>query len=1121
MRPVGSIVVLALKQLSSARGLGAVLGLGIVIAATLLASAPIYARAMADLGLTFTIQNDLQGRATSRVEFADIALQAPEGDELRETVERRITERIGWFTESTQRSVRLGRFAVSKEGEELKNSPPNAEPVGFEELADHVVIVEGRLPERANSGVIEVAMSPDAARAGSLAVGDSIVLHQEFDNCEREIPGDGIPPPPPPCPITERVMFSLPAVVVGIVEPADEFDGFWPGTSSRYFRSYFLPLENVGPIFAVFARPEVLAEDFGAMYPFYRGYHTWSVQADTTKLNRTNFERARDDLVALYDEFEPLGGFAISPLRDTLISYGRTAEYQQVPLLVLLLEITAIALFYIIIVASIVVERQADEIGLLRGRGASIWQVLMMYLLQGLVIGIPALVLAPFIAGGLTAILGLTPLFEDVTGGELLPVTIVPMAFVTAALGIALSLAAILLPAFIAARKSATASRRAISRPGQSFFQRYYLDLLFAAAAGVLLFELNQRGSVFTPSSTGGVTSDPLLLAAPALAIAGAAALIVRFYPLILKGVSRLVRPVAGASVTLGLVQVVRNSGQYTRLALLLMMVVAVGTFAASYTATADQSYLDRANHEAGVDVRAYTINSSFLLGTDPDTFIENAEQLDGVTQTSTVVRNSASIATTGSNTSSFQAIGMDPASSDGMLSFRPDLADQPLDELMTAIESPGDITGKPLPANAETVSMWMKTDQLLGGQTVRLGMRDSAGNFAMLPVTETEFIVTQWQQFTASIEDLPYTPVEPLMLVSVVLTGTSTRPGGPGLFVDDIVATSPAGELVIEDFEGPPLWSLFPTVAPLPDEFSVSTTAPHSGANSAEFRIKSNASDETRGFYLAGFLTPLPVIVSESFIDATGVGMNGQVLLKVATNFLVPAVVRGTFELFPTTSSTDGPVVIFNRDRLLVWTQIVNPGFGAPPEVNELWLSVTPETDLAELEQVLKAEPFKLERVITRAEILEENTRNPLIAASGTGILSLAFVAVLILAAAALLTSLLAAVRRRRVEFAVVQAIGLTKRQLLAMLALEYSIVFGLGVIAGAIMGLFVSDQMLSFLNVTESGDEIEPSFILETEWGYVLIGVALVLAVFSVALWLASRSVGRGAEAQALRTE
>jgi hypothetical protein len=81
--------------------------------------------------------------------------------------------------------------------------------------------------------------------------------------------------------------------------------------------------------------------------------------------------------------------------------------------------------------------------------------------------------------------------------------------------------------------------------------------------------------------------------------------------------------------------------------------------------------------------------------------------------------------------------------------------------------------------------------------------------------------------------------------------------------------------------------------------------------------------------------------------------------------------------------------------------------------------------------------------------------------------------------------------------------------------------VVFIIGVVAGALMGLFVSDQMLSFLNVTEAGERIEPGFILETRWPVVALGVGIVMAVFAVAIWMASRAVGRGAEAEALRTE
>jgi putative ABC transport system permease protein len=1119
---MGSLIALALRQLGSARGLAAVLALGIVVAATLLASAPIYARAMADLGLTFTIQQDLEGRATSRVEFGAIALQSAEGAALRDTVERRIEERIGWFTGGVLRGLRLGRFAIIRDGEPLGATPPNAEPVGLEGYEDHVQIVDGRLPERTESGPIEIALGPETARAARVDLGDQVLLYQEFDNCEREIPGEGIPPPPPPCPITERIEFTFPAVVVGIIEPIDDEDPFWPGTASRYFRPYYLPLNGVGPIVPVLADREQLLEGFGAQFPNYRAYTIWSVSADTEVLTRTNFQRARDDLVGLYDEFEPLGGFAVSPLRDVLIRYGRTADYQQVPLLVLLLEITGIALFYIAIVAAIVVERQSPEIALLRGRGASVWQIIWMYLLQGLVIGIPTLLIAPFLAAALTALLGLTPLFDEISGNELLPVTIVPMAFLTAALGVALSLVALVLPAWFAARGPASI-KRAMSRPGVSFFQRYYLDVALAAFAGLLLFELNEKGSVFEPSSTGGISSDPLLLASPALAIAAAGALILRFYPLVLRLVARLARPIAGASVTLALVQVVRNQGQYTRLALLLMMVVAVGTFAASYTRTADRSYEDRANHEAGVDIRAHTRNRSLLLGTDPETFQEQALALPGVTAASNVVRTEGTVAQAGQSYSApFQVLGVNPDAAGEMLTFRSDLADRSLDDLLQFVEGPAAVIGVQLPEATSSISLWARTDSGLGGQTLRLGIRDAAGSFGLLEITPTEEIFIDWQQFTGDISNLPFEPVEPATLVSFVLTGASTRPGGPSLFLDDVTATTAGGdEVVVEDFERGTPWSRFPTVSTVPDTLEMIGDDPHGGATAAKFRVRSNLDEELRGFYLPGFLTPLPVVVSESFVDTTGAAPGTEILLRFGNTFLVPVIVRATFELFPTTVSREGPVVVFNRDRLLTWTQIANPGFGPEPEVNELWLSLDESANPEDLRLALRDEPFKLEIVTTRAEVLERATRNPLIAASGSGILSVAFVSVLLLAAAALLTSLLAAVRRRRVEFAVVQAIGLTKGQLLAMLALEYTVVFAMGIAAGCLMGLFVSDQMLSFLNVTEAGERIEPGFILQTRWAVVALGVAVVVAVFAVALWLASRSVGRGAEAQALRTE
>ena len=333
-------------------------------------------------------------------------------------------------------------------------------------------------------------------------------------------------------------------------------------------------------------------------------------------------------------------------------------------------------------------------------------------------------------------------------------------------------------------------------------------------------------------------------------------------------------------------------------------------------------------------------------------------------------------------------------------------------------------------------------------------------------------------------------------------------------------VADSGGPDVLIEDFESPNQWAQLPSTSSTPDLY-VSLPGAHSGKLGARFVFRQGTSQEQRGIYQAAFLTPIPAIVSNSFLDATGTKVGGTLLLKVGGGTLVPVVLRGSFELFPTTHTRDGAVIIFNRDRLLAWADMAYPGLGGEIVKNELWMRLEPGADPTPIVKAMFKAPFQLERITTRQAQVDAATKNPLIAASGSGILAAAFVAILALVAAALLTSLLAALRRRRVEIAVIRAIGLSSVQVLWMLILEYAFVFVVGVTSGAFLGLFVSSRMLSFLNVTEAGEKVEPGFILETRWPMVAAGVVLVFVMFAIALWVSARTVARNTDAAALRSD
>lgn len=1098
-----------------------ILAFGVLAAATLLASAPIYARSMSDLGLTFAVREDLQDDPAITALLPATPLQTTDGLARREAAEARVDERLGWYQAERSRRLTSARFIISRDGNaRAGEGDPLALLVSASGYEPHVEVVEGRLPGPTGPGEpIELALSARLAAIADVTPGAQLLLVEEFDTCQRYIPAE-MEPPPPPCAAEATVRFTLPAVVTGIIEPIDPDASFWSPASQLFFDARDGVPES-GPIIPFFAHETTILEGIGGRYPGYHVATEWTVIADPEQLNRANFDRARTDILALHRELQSMGGVAYSSLINTLDDFARSDEFQQVPLTILLLQIAGITFFYTGLIAAIVVERQADEIALLRSRGASVWQVLGVYAIEGLTVGIPALLAAPFLAGAATALLGLTPIFEDVSSGSLLPVTILPSSFALAGAGVLISLVTLLLPAFVVARRGAMATRRALARPGPSFIHRYYLDLALVAFAGLLLWELNQRGSVFEPSATGGVTSDPILLASPALIILAAAALITRLYPLVLRVIEFFVRRLPGVTLSMGVSQLVRSPGQYTRLTLLLMMAVAVGTFAASYTATANRSYEDRARFETGVDFRAITRSPLGFTG-DPAAIEQVATGLPGAEQAAAVIRTTGVQASaSGGGGTSVQVLAI-TREAGAMLWHRSDFASDPFDDLLTRLGGPAQVGGKPIPEDAEGLRIWLFSERERTDVTVWARIRDGDGRHALVQFGKLDF-EGQWLQREALFNS-PATRgmTAPFTLAAIVLTqpANTFNAATDPLYLDDITAFDAAGrETVVEDFEGGVRWEAVPSRTTFQDEFAISDERAYSGQLAARLGFRLGATGGRRGIFLADENIPLPAIASNAFLSRTSLQVGSTTLLDIGGG-LVPVVIRGSYDLFPTIESRQGPSIILNRDMAMSWAATFTFVQGDLHRPNELWFNLEDGAGRATFDAAVR-DRFDVQRTVDLEARLRSIESNPLIAASGTGILVIAFLAVLLLVGVALLVSLWMAVQRRRVEFAVLRALGLSRWQILGQLTLEYSVVALLGLTTGTYLGQVVGRRMLSFLDVTESGLPVEPSFVLVTDWLLVGGGIAAVIAVFGLALTLAVRVLARTSDAAALRTE
>ena len=393
MRGLAVLWGLLLRHGAASWRMLAVLALGVLVASTLLASAPIYARAMADLGLKFTVRDELRAEPSIRVGVEAQQLATPDSLAARAAVENRIDERLGWFALGRSMVVESARLTVGTTGTEPRAGTALAVLYAVEGFEQHVLVREGRLPlPTGPDGPVEVVMGARAAAVARLDLGDEFLLIEEFDNCDRIIPA-GLQPQLP-CDLKVLVRYSMPAVLTGIIAIEDADSSFWSAASDRYVQPA-APIADSGLVSPMVAHLDAVLGDVAVRYPGQRLRLRWNVFADIDQLDQGNFQRARADMLDLNQDLRVYNGYAISPLAVTLDAFGRSADFQRAPLTILLVQIAAIALFYVALISVAVVERQGEQIALLRGRGSSTSQIVALYALEGLALALPAILVAP------------------------------------------------------------------------------------------------------------------------------------------------------------------------------------------------------------------------------------------------------------------------------------------------------------------------------------------------------------------------------------------------------------------------------------------------------------------------------------------------------------------------------------------------------------------------------------------------------------------------------------------------------------------------------------------------------------------------------------------------------
>ena len=600
---------------------------GVVLATAIMSGTVIYYDALRTLALKAALGKLSTTQSDILISTERGPTTAAEHERLSRLVNSEINRWVSFFLRGRERAGRSATFFVTNFDQ--VDSPDAAAKAdkrayfafmdGFEERV--TLLPGGRMPREEPYKVpwaplaIEAVIPVEAAQVFNVGVGDRMVAMPFW---------------------RDRVPYVA-VIISGVFQRNDPNDEFWL-MDDQVLKAATRVNFQAAPFHV---SQQAFLHAVGPAFSQMDSTYVWLLKTDKGKLNARNATDAFVGIRLLKQRLDSeLFTFSqVTSLDASLLTHERRLFFTKLPMFVVMILIAVVILYYVVTLSSMVVEEQRGEVALLRSRGASSSQILLVFVLEGATISLLAALAGPLLAGGVISLLGMTPAFSDLSGGDRLSVSITGGAYMMSALGGVLSFAALMIPAVQASRIGVTRHRQEASRPPRApAFQRYYLDVALLVVGIIMFRQLTEQGSVVATRLFGGLAVDQLLLAVPAVVLVASAMVLLRLFPLALGLASRMLSNWLPAGLVLGLWQMARNPTHYARLALLLILTAGLGIFVASMGGTFKRSFQERVLYSTGSDIRVEGVVLDLAGGSAP--VAGSYKDLAGVVQVAPALRD-------------------------------------------------------------------------------------------------------------------------------------------------------------------------------------------------------------------------------------------------------------------------------------------------------------------------------------------------------------------------------------------------------------------------------------------------------------------------------------------------
>lgn len=446
-------------------------------------------------------------------------------------------------------------------------------PTYLQDMEYHTEMLKGAMyTEEADAeGVYECIINERIVASYNISVGELL----NFDAVKTE---DGSP-------VVMRV--------VGIFKESDAHDAFWVKAPNDYEKNVFISKTAMNDLMD---RRKI--EKKGSVEICY------DILFDYENISYKKASEVKRGAEALINGEFPYGrAKVVSDLPSVLEQFEQAAAKVKATMQTLQVPLYVLLLAFLYMVSSQVFDMEQNEIAMLKSRGVSRGQILLIYLLQSFILAILGAIPGLFLGIVLTKVLGSANAFMEFVNRSSMQIIWDEHLVITLVVMIAVAVLFMTLPALKYTALSVVEIKGKKLEEAKAAWQKYFVDVIIMGIAIYIRYSLSKQQDSITQQILKGESVDPILFLSSVLFILGCGLFFLR----ILKGFTKLVykmgqkhwKPASYVSF----LQLIRTSKKLNFISVFLILTIAMGIFYADTARTMNTSMEERVRYDNGADI--------------------------------------------------------------------------------------------------------------------------------------------------------------------------------------------------------------------------------------------------------------------------------------------------------------------------------------------------------------------------------------------------------------------------------------------------------------------------------------------------------------------------------------